>query len=211
VVDLDPRWSAVSWVMAQTKLSPHTSEDPALRSRLRVHGSYAAAATVNWPSLGPMTLVSMHASPRPVPAGEAGSYPCRHARRTLDWRVKCVQALPAVVMPGFARDLSAGAGMMGDMNDRPDLGWNFAPPQIPDISEAIESIQEARAEEWARETATAEASLATSQGVAALVVAAQAAEARENTMLRWTIAGVVLAGIAAVASIAAIVVTVLVS
>jgi hypothetical protein len=42
------------------------------------------------------------------------------------------------------------------------------------------------------------------------IVTAEAAEVRERQMLRWTQAGVVLAGIAAVASLIAIVVTVVV-
>lgn len=62
---------------------------------------------------------------------------------------------------------------------------------------------------------TAKSVAATQELIDALVKhsieTANAAEVRERQMLRWTQAGVVLAGIAAVASIVAIVVTLLVA
>jgi hypothetical protein len=53
---------------------------------------------------------------------------------------------------------------------------------------------------------TAKASKATADGMAQLIFAAAQTEHRERRMLGWTIAGVILAGVAAVASIIAIIV-----
>lgn len=61
----------------------------------------------------------------------------------------------------------------------------------------------------ARETARRSAE--TRELLDALVAHAAAADAVEKKMLRWTILGVILAGVAAVASIVAIVVAVLIS
>ena len=81
--------------------------------------------------------------------------------------------------PGLADALAVGA---------------FEPPsiEIPDMTNGPD-FRAARAAEQ------------TADAVARLVAEAEQAEQRETTMLWWTIAGVVLAGIAAIASVIAIV------
>jgi len=42
---------------------------------LAVHGSYVAAAEVTWPSLGKLTVVSIHGRPATTPAEVLDQYP----------------------------------------------------------------------------------------------------------------------------------------
>lgn len=84
------------------------------------------------------------------------------------------------------------------------LGPRIEIPDMSGVQAAMDAAQEAGQERWDREVAAAEASVTTADGIAALVKASNDVEQRERTMLRWTIAGVVLAGIAAIASIIAI-------
>ena len=67
--------------MAARHLKARPVADQRLLSLLAVHESYVAAAEVTWPSLGKLTVVSMHASPATVPSDDlAGT---RVARRLL--------------------------------------------------------------------------------------------------------------------------------
>ena len=64
-VQIKSSWRVVSWLLIDRHLDPRpVSEDT--WTLFAVHESYAAAATVTWPELGEITVVSMHASPRPV-------------------------------------------------------------------------------------------------------------------------------------------------
>lgn len=73
--DVGPRDQVVSWVMAARHLKARPVSDQRLLSLLAVHGSYVAAAEVTWPKLGKLTVLSMHASPAPVPAEALALYP----------------------------------------------------------------------------------------------------------------------------------------
>lgn len=74
-VEMSTQWQVVSWVMAKLDLRPRRSTDLRLLDKLRVHGSYAAAAEVDWPGFGTVSAISVHASPKPVPPDGLAGYP----------------------------------------------------------------------------------------------------------------------------------------
>jgi hypothetical protein len=88
--------------------------------------------------------------------------------------------------------------------DQPPARGSARPPGLS--SQAFEAISgDAIVRDQRQREATA-ATVRTADDIGRLVQAANDAERRENKMLRWTIAGVVLAGIAAVASIVALII-----
>lgn len=66
-----PNWWIASWVMVRDDLQPR----PVPQELLAPFDSYVAAGRINWPGLGDLTVVSMHASPKPVPAGQLDRWP----------------------------------------------------------------------------------------------------------------------------------------
>ena len=72
--NVEPSARVVSWVMAARHLKARPVSDQRLLSLLEVHESYVAAAEVTWPSLGKLTVVSMHASPATVPSEALDRY-----------------------------------------------------------------------------------------------------------------------------------------
>jgi hypothetical protein len=74
-IDVKPKAQVVSWVMAARHLKGRPVSDQRLLSLLAVHESSVAAAEVTWPSLGRLTVVSMHASPATVSADALSRYP----------------------------------------------------------------------------------------------------------------------------------------
>jgi len=70
---LKSQYWVASWVLARDDLLP----EPAGLDLLSPFDSYVAAARLQWPGLGPLTVVSMHASPNPVPLDELSGWPWR--------------------------------------------------------------------------------------------------------------------------------------